>query len=214
MVSVGGVDLRTVSPSSLHACVTCVAQDAAVFAASIEDNLRYGSHRDGPPASDGDISAALSAASASDFVASFPAGLATLVGERGVRLSGGQRQRLALARALLRAPKLLILDEATSSLDADSERAVQRALDALVAHKAQTVLLIAHRLSTVRDADAIAVVEGGVVAESGPHAVLLSAKGTYARLIDRQLEGARRMEPSRSGQAGMGGAAPRRTDFR
>jgi len=121
------------------------------------------------------------------FVYDFQEGLATQVGERGIQLSGGQKQRLAIARALLVHPSLLLLDEATSALDAESEHEVQRALDKLVARKCQTVILIAHRLSTVRNADAIVVLDKGVAVEKGKHEELMLKKGVYSRLIARQL---------------------------
>jgi ABC-type multidrug transport system fused ATPase/permease subunit len=166
-----------------------VAQDAPVFAATVEENIAYGL----PTYTPDQLRAAASAAHALDFIAAFDQGFDTPVGERGVRLSGGQRQRLALARALLRQPALLLLDEATSSLDAASEAAVQAALDAACARGGKTVLMVAHRLSTVRDADLIALCAGGRVAERGTHDQLLATGGAYAALVARQVEGGRRL---------------------
>jgi ATP-binding cassette subfamily B protein len=125
------------------------------------------------------------AAHADGFVRAFPDGYATRVGERGQQLSGGQRQRIAVARAVLKDPRILLLDEATSALDAESEALVQDALEKLM--RGRTTLVIAHRLSTVARADRVLVLEGGRVVESGPHAALMSAGGSYRRLVERQL---------------------------
>jgi ABC-type multidrug transport system fused ATPase/permease subunit len=127
-------------------------------------------------------------ANAHDFISRFPEGYATRVGERGVRLSGGQRQRIAIARMLLRRPKVLLLDEATSSLDTESEALVQQALDRLIGEGGRTIILVAHRLSTVRNADNIAVLDKGSLVEQGTHEQLLERKsGVYERLVRRQL---------------------------
>ena len=136
-------------------------------------------------ASEADILAALRAAHAYDFVMDMPDGLDTLIGEQGVRLSGGERQRLAIARALLKDPPILILDEATSSLDSEAEREVQQALDQLIVGR--TTLVIAHRLSTVRGADRIIALEGGRIMGIGTHAELLAAGGLYRRLYEMQF---------------------------
>jgi ATP-binding cassette subfamily B protein len=152
-----------------------------LFAASIEDNIRYGR----PGATDAEITAAAEAANADTFVRAFPEGYKTLVGERGVRLSGGQKQRIAIARALLKDPRILVLDEATSALDSESEHLVQEALERLM--HGRTVLVIAHRLSTVRDADRVVVIDGGKVAEIGTHDELVARDGVYRRLVERQF---------------------------
>ena len=131
------------------------------------------------------MEAAARAANAHDFISELPDGYATEVGERGVRLSGGQKQRVAIARALLKDPPILILDEATSSLDAESESLVQDALERLMAHR--TSLVIAHRLSTVRNADSVVVLDGGGGVESGTHDDLMAADGLYRRLVSKQL---------------------------
>ena len=198
-VRLGGTDLRAVPPAALRCAVALVAQDAPVFAASIEDNIAYGLEA----YTQDERWEAASAANALSFITALDGGFATPVGERGVRLSGGQRQRVALARALLRRPSLLLLDEATSALDAASEAAVQAALDAALVAGRHTVLLVAHRLSTVRDASLIAVCAAGRIAEQGSHEQLLKSRdGIYARLVQRQLAGGAAMsEAARSPQA-------------
>jgi len=141
-----------------------------------------------PDASERELELAISRAALADFVAALPDGLATKVGERGVRLSGGQRQRVAIARAFLKDSPLLILDEATSHLDAVNEQAVRSSLQQLMSSR--TTIVIAHRLSTVRDADRIVVLDQGRSVEAGTHASLLAANGLYARLVGHQLAGA------------------------
>ena len=165
------VDGRTLDASWLQAwraSIGYVPQDAFVFHASVRANLLVAR----PEASDDEVWAALEAASARAFVARMPTGLDTVLGDRGVRISGGERQRIALARALLREPALLVLDEATSNLDVENERRVQQAVDALRGHV--TIVMIAHRLATVRNADHIHVVEAGKVIESGSWPELVS----------------------------------------
>jgi ABC-type multidrug transport system fused ATPase/permease subunit len=152
-----------------------------LFSGTIAENLRVSK----PSADDRELVAAARAANAHDFISAFPDGYETLVGERGVQLSGGQRQRVAIARALLADPRILILDEATSSLDAESEGLVQEALERLMVGR--TALVIAHRLSTVRGADRLVVVDGGQIVEEGTHDALVGAGGVYGRLLERQL---------------------------
>jgi ATP-binding cassette subfamily C protein len=159
-----------------------VAQDTVLFHDSVRENLRWAR----PDATDDELWEALRAAAADGFVAALPEGIATVVGDRGVRLSGGERQRLALARALLRRPSLLILDEATSALDTENERRIRDAIDAL--HGRVTILLITHRLSSVRDADAIHVMEGGRLIESGDWSSLLAKPGGRFRALWQSRE--------------------------
>jgi ABC transporter fused permease/ATP-binding protein len=180
-VTLDGTALTTLDPTWLREQVGAVSQEPVLFATSIAENVRYGR----PTASDDEVRAALSAANALTFVESFPEGLQTLVGERGVRLSGGQKQRIAIARALLKDPKVLVLDEATSALDTESEHLVQEALDRLM--RGRTTMVIAHRLSTVRDADRVVVLEAGRVVEEGSHDELLNRDGLYRRLVERQF---------------------------
>jgi subfamily B ATP-binding cassette protein MsbA len=152
-----------------------------LFGLSVRENIAYGRLDAGNEA----IIAAAQAANAHDFIAALPNGYDTLVGERGVKLSGGQRQRIAIARAILRDPRILILDEATSSLDNESERLVQQALERLMAGR--TTLVIAHRLSTIQRADQILVLDAGEIVETGTHAELLAAGGLYHRLYTLAL---------------------------
>ncbi len=164
--------------------VGVVAQEPILFATTIRENILYGR----PSASSEEVEAAARAANAHEFVANFPEGYETLVGERGVRLSGGQKQRIAIARALLKDPSVLVLDEATSALDAESEHLVQEALSRLM--EGRTTLVIAHRLSTVKEADRVLVLDGGHVVQEGRHADLVATEGLYRQLVERQLAGA------------------------
>ncbi|WP_406020193.1 ABC transporter ATP-binding protein/permease [Nocardioides sp. NBC_00850] len=180
-VEVGGLDVRDVTLESLEAAVGYVTQDTHMFHDTVRGNLLYAR----PGASDDDIWAALEAAQVAGVIKGLPDGLDTVVGDRGYRLSGGERQRLAIARLLLKAPHIVVLDEATAHLDSESEAAVQTALDAAL--EGRTSIVIAHRLSTIRAADRILVVEDGRVVESGTHESLLAAGGLYAELYETQF---------------------------
>ncbi|MEP1214520.1 MAG: ABC transporter ATP-binding protein [Marinobacter sp.] len=172
-IRIDGQPIQSVSLKSLREAIGLVSQDVYLFEGSIRDNLAYGF----PHASDEQIIEAAKTAEAWAFIEALPEGLSTAVGERGVRLSGGQRQRLSLARALLKDPPILVLDEATSAVDNETEAAIQRSLKR-IGHN-RTVIMIAHRLSTIVDADTIAVVEGGRIVESGRHDDLLESDGAY-----------------------------------
>jgi ATP-binding cassette, subfamily B, bacterial MsbA len=184
-ITIDGHDVRDVTQASLRSLMGIVTQETFLFSGSIRDNILYGR----PLASFEEVVAAARRAHAHDFILACPEGYESLVGERGVRLSGGQRQRVAIARAFLRNPPILILDEATSDLDAESEFIVQQALADLM--RGRTVLVIAHRLATVRDADRIVVIDEGRIAEIGRHDALLARDGLYRRLHALQMEGAR-----------------------
>ncbi|HLT16354.1 MAG TPA: ABC transporter ATP-binding protein, partial [Acidimicrobiales bacterium] len=192
-VRLSGVDVRDLTFDSIRRTVGVVTQDGHVFHDTIAANLRFAK----PDATDEELWAALRSARLDGLVASLPDGLDTVVGERGYRLSGGERQRLTIARLLLAAPRVVILDEATAHLDAASEAAVQEALAAALAGR--TSLVIAHRLSTVRSADQILVVEDGRIVERGRHDELLAAGGRYAELYATQLAG-----PAEAGADGDG----------
>jgi ATP-binding cassette subfamily B protein len=192
-VRIGGYDLRDVTQDSLHEVVGVVTQDAHLFHDTIRANLRYAR----PGATDAELERACRAAQIWDLIESLPDGLDTVVGDRGYRLSGGEKQRIALARLLLKAPAVVVLDEATAHLDSESEAAVQRALATALAGR--TSLVIAHRLSTIREADQILVISDGQVAERGQHEDLLAAGGQYAELYRTQFA---RQEPQPAPAAG------------
>ncbi len=181
-VRIGGVDVRDLTLQSLRDAIGVVAQDAHLFHDTIRGNLLYAR----PDADEQQIIEALRAAQIWDLVASMPQGLDTVVGDRGHRLSGGEKQRIAIARVLLKAPAIVILDEATAHLDSESEVAVQRALAAAL--EGRTSLVIAHRLSTIRSADQILVVENGRVVQSGDHDALMAEGGLYSELYRTQFE--------------------------
>jgi len=180
-IFIDGRDIREVTLKSLREQIGVVTQQTILFNDTVRFNVAYGRL----DASEEDILAALRAAHAYDFVMALPQGLDTIIGEQGVRLSGGERQRLAIARALLKDPPILILDEATSSLDSESEREVQQALDHLISGR--TTLVIAHRLSTVQNADRILVLDSGRLVEMGSHAELLAQDGLYKKLYAMQF---------------------------
>lgn len=180
-VTLDGIDLRDLAVEELRSHVGIVPQETLLFSGSIEENIRYGR----PGATFAEVRDAATAADAHDFIEEFPGGYATTVGERGVKLSGGQRQRIAIARALLKDPRILILDEATSSLDSESEAQVKSALDRLMIGR--TTFVIAHRLSTVVNADRIVVIDDGAVVQVGNHAELMRSGGLYHDLFELQL---------------------------
>jgi subfamily B ATP-binding cassette protein MsbA len=181
-VLVDGVDVRNQDIAQLRNRMAAVPQEVELFSGTIAENLRVARS----VATDADLVAACRAANAHDFIAEFPHAYDTVVGERGIKLSGGQRQRVAIARALLADPELLILDEATSSLDTESEALVQAALEVLM--KGRTTVVIAHRLSTVRRADRLVVLAGGRIIEEGTHDELIEQGGLYSKLYGRQLQ--------------------------
>jgi len=175
-VRIDGTDLRDMRLGDLAAIVGVVSQETYLLHTTVRENLRYAK----PAATDAEIEQAARAAQIHDLIAGLPDGYDTMVGSRGHRFSGGEKQRIAIARTLLRDPRVLVLDEATSALDTETERAVQQAFDTLA--KGRTTIVIAHRLSTVRDADQIIVLDHGRIIESGDHASLLAGQGRYAEL--------------------------------
>jgi subfamily B ATP-binding cassette protein MsbA len=181
-VLIDGVELPTISSQFLRRNIGMVLQENFLFSGTLRDNIRYGR----PEATDEEVVRAAMAANSHDFIMEFPDGYETVVGERGTRLSGGQRQRIAIARALLRDPRILILDEATAELDSESEALIQEALERLM--KDRTTFIIAHRLSTVMNADQIIVLDQGRVVERGTHAELATAGGLYAKLCEVQFK--------------------------
>ncbi len=179
-ILVDGTDITDYDLAGYRNSLAIVPQDIVLFGGTIAENIAYGK----PGASEEEITEAARLANALDFIQSFPSGLQTVVGERGVQLSGGQRQRVAIARAILKNPSILILDEATSSLDSESESLVQEALERVM--KGRTTIIIAHRLSTIRDADKIGVLYHGELAETGTYEELTASRGVFARLVALQ----------------------------
>jgi subfamily B ATP-binding cassette protein MsbA len=173
--------VRRLPLHDLRSAIGLVPQEPALFSGTVRENIAFGR----PDASDADIARAARAAHAMEFIENFTAGMDTRVGERGVKLSGGQRQRIAIARVFLKDPAVVILDEATSSLDSESERLVEKAMEELL--RGRSTLIIAHRLSTVRRADRVVVLDAGRVIEEGSHTQLLADGGLYARLYQVQF---------------------------
>ncbi len=196
------VDVRDVRLRSLREAISLVPQEATIFGGTVEENIRYGRL----DATADELVAAARAANAHDFIEALPEGYATLVGDRGMRLSGGQRQRVAIARAILKDAPILILDEATSSLDNESERLVQEALARLMAGR--TTIVVAHRLSTIRHADRIAVLDDGWLLELGTHEELLAQDGLYAHLWRLQATERPPAAPDRDPCRDLGRIAP------
>jgi ATP-binding cassette subfamily B protein len=182
-ILIDGIDIRDYDVKWLRRQIGMVLQEPYLFHGTIADNIRYGN----PEADHAEIIRAAKAANAHDFIVGFPDGYDTMVGERGQRLSGGERQRISIARAILHKPRLLILDEATSSVDTETEKQIQQALDRLV--EGRTTFAIAHRLSTLQAADRLIVLEKGRIVEQGLHAELVDKKdGVYAKLHKTQME--------------------------
>eukprot|EP01017_Pseudomicrothorax_dubius_P013040 TRINITY_DN1560_c0_g1_i3.p1 TRINITY_DN1560_c0_g1~~TRINITY_DN1560_c0_g1_i3.p1 ORF type:complete len:300 (-),score=62.41 TRINITY_DN1560_c0_g1_i3:69-968(-) len=187
-VKVDGEDIKKLDLEWVHNNIGFVPQDPGLFSGTIEDNITYGVDK----YTQEDLDQAAKLAHAYSFIhdkALFPDGYKTIVGERGIKLSGGQKQRIAIARALIKKPKVFIFDEATSSLDAESEYQVQEAIDSIIKECSSTVIIIAHRLSTVKNCKRILVMQGGKVVEEGNHQTLLSRGGVYKALVERQLSG-------------------------
>jgi ATP-binding cassette subfamily B protein len=180
-ILIDGFDIARVTDSSLRNAIAVVPQDTTLLNRTLLENIRYGR----PDASDDEVWKAATAAHCRGFIEKLPEGLDTMIGDRGVRLSGGQRQRIAIARAFLKNAPLLILDEATSSLDGDAEETIREALEDLM--RGRTVIAIAHRLSTLRNFDRILLLQKGRLIEDGPPEALMHRRGAYYQLVDREL---------------------------
>jgi subfamily B ATP-binding cassette protein MsbA len=191
-VRLDGHDVRSLRLADLRSAIGVVPQEPALFSGTIRENIAYAR----PGASAAEVEDAARAAHAHEFVERFPLGYDTVVGERGIKLSGGQRQRVAIARAILKDPAVLVLDEATSNLDTESERLIEDALGRLLVGR--TTLIIAHRLSTVRRADRLVALDRGRIVEEGTHTELLARGGLYARLYQRQFREDEVAEPTAS----------------
>src|SRR5690349_4457901 len=192
-ITLDGMDIRSLRLADLRGAIGIVPQEPALFSGTVRENIAYAR----PRATDEEVGAAAKAAHAAEFIERLPQGYDTVVGERGVKLSGGQRQRVAIARAILKDPAVLILDEATSNLDTESERLIEDALAKLLVGR--TTLIIAYRLSTVQRADRLVVIDRGRILEEGTHGELLAKGGLYARLYQRQFRDDRRLEPAEAG---------------
>ncbi len=180
-ILIDGQDIAQVTQDSLRRAISFVPQDISLLHRSILENIRYGR----PDASDGEVKAAAEAARCRDFIEALPSGFGTIVGDRGTRLSGGQHQRIAIARAILKDSPIVLLDEATSSLDSESEEKIRQALDRLM--QGRTVIAIAHRLSTLRDFDRIVFLNQGRVVQDGPPNELLRQGGPYRALVENEV---------------------------
>ena len=181
-VTLGGTDIATVEPESLMQHISMVFQDVYLFQDTIRNNIRFGKNE----ATDEEVIQAARKAQCHDFIMRLPKGYDTMVGEGGCTLSGGEKQRISIARAMLKDTQIILLDEATASLDPENEVEVQRAINTLIAGR--TVIVIAHRLKTIRNADKIVVLEEGAIREQGTHGELMKKQGLYARLWDIQVK--------------------------
>jgi len=193
-VTLDGIDIWSFPNQEFHRLISIVGQEPVLYARTIRENIVYGMENpgrkspvDGTLVEDSFIHEVARKANAHGFISEMPEGYDTEVGERGVQLSGGQKQRIAIARAMARRPRVLLLDEATSALDADSENQVQQAIDGMITSGQMTVIVIAHRLSTVKSSNKICVIQSGQVVEEGTHEDLIAAKGAYFQLVQCQL---------------------------
>ena len=182
-IEIDGIDITKINVNNLREHIALVSQEPSLYDMSIKENILFGCKPNQSPTQE-DIERVCIEANIHDFIVSLPNGYETMVGNKGTQLSGGQKQRIAIARALIRNPKILLLDEATSALDSESEKVVQKALDA--AAKGRTTLAIAHRLSTIQHADVIFVIKDGKVVEKGTHQELLAQNGTYFNMVQEQ----------------------------
>ena len=181
-ISIDDMDISEITLESLRSQISLVPQETILFSGTVMENIRYGNLN----SNDDDVIEAAKKANADQFIKSLPKSYDTEIGERGIQLSGGQRQRIAIARAILKNPRILLLDEATSALDTESEALVKEAMDNLM--KGRTTIVIAHRLSTILNADVIHVIDKGKIVQSGKHNELLRSKGLYKRLYTMQFK--------------------------